>query len=63
MTKSELCAIQDNIKIERGIGRDAIIQLALGLQWRIVHISAEVVSKNIKELEKLLNQLATPGQK
>lgn len=46
-----------------GNGRDAIIQLALGLQWRIVHISAEVVSKNIKELEKLLNQLATPGQK
>lgn len=35
--------------------RDAIIQISLGLDWKIIHIPAEKIRKDIKKLKQILN--------
>ena len=34
--------------------REAVIQLSFGLEWRIIHIPAEKISKNIKKLKNVI---------
>lgn len=43
--------------------REAVIQLSLGLDWKIIHIPAELISVDIKKLKVIIKKLATPGQK
>ena len=42
--------------------REAVIQLSLGMEWRILHIPAEYIRKHIKELDTMI-QIATRGKK
>ena len=41
-------------KPKRHSDREAIIQLAFGLDWKIIHIPAELISKDITKLEKII---------
>ena len=34
--------------------REATIQLSLGLDWKIIHIPAELIEKNIKKLKTII---------
>lgn len=34
--------------------REAIIQFTLGLEWKIVHVPAELISKDIRKLKKII---------
>ncbi len=36
--------------------REAEIQLKIGLDWKIVHIPAELISKDIQKLNKVIQQ-------
>lgn len=36
--------------------REGTIQLSLGLDWKIVHIPAELISKDIRKLDKLIEK-------
>ena len=38
-----------------GGDREAIIQLSLGLDWKIIHIPAEYIAKNIRKLKKIID--------
>jgi very-short-patch-repair endonuclease len=40
---------------KRNDGREGIIQLTLGLDWKIIHIPAELIAKDIRKLEKAIN--------
>lgn len=35
--------------------REAFIQMSLGLQWRIIHIPAELIEKNITKLQEAID--------
>ena len=37
--------------------REAIIQFSLGLDWKIIHIPAEEISKNITKLKRVIQSL------
>lgn len=36
--------------------REAIIQLALGIDWKIVHIPAELIEKDVKKLKEVIDK-------
>ena len=38
--------------------REAIIQLSLGLDWKIIHVPAEYISKDIQKLEQIIKILS-----
>lgn len=38
--------------------REAIIQLALGLDWKIIHIPAEYIAKDIQKVEQIIKELS-----
>lgn len=45
--------------------REATIQLCLGFDWKIIHIPASLISKDIQKLEKIISKfgnVATPGK-
>lgn len=45
--------------------REATIQLCLGFDWKIIHIPASFISKDIQKLEKIISKfgnVATPGK-
>jgi very-short-patch-repair endonuclease len=45
--------------------REAVIQLSLGMDWKIIHIPASLISKDIQKLEKIISKfgnVATPGK-
>lgn len=45
--------------------REAVIQLSLGMDWKIIHIPASSISKDIQKLEKIISKfgnVATPGK-
>lgn len=35
--------------------REAIIQLSLGFEWGIIHIPAELIAKDIRKLQRIIN--------
>ena len=37
--------------------REAKIQLSLGVQWRILHIPAELIAKDIKKLKACIDAI------
>lgn len=41
-----------------GGDREAVIQFSLGLDWKILHIPAEDISKQIYKLQEVINRLA-----
>ena len=38
--------------------REAIIQLALGLDWKIIHIPAEYIAKDIQKVEQIIEEIS-----
>ena len=38
-----------------GGGREATIQLALGMDWRIIHIPAELIAEDIQKLKTIID--------
>ena len=38
--------------------REAIIQLALGLDWKIIHIPAEYIAKDIQNVEQIIEEIS-----
>lgn len=38
--------------------REAIIQLSLGLDWKIIHVPAEKIAKDISKIENIINVLS-----
>lgn len=39
---------------QKGTDREAKIQLALGVEWEIIHLPAEAIRKNIKAVDKCI---------
>ena len=39
--------------------REATIQMSLGIEWRIIHIPAELIAKNITKLNEIIQQFGT----
>ena len=37
--------------------REAIIQMALGLDWEIIHVPAELISKDIQKLRRVIETI------
>lgn len=39
--------------------RESTIQMSLGIEWRIIHIPAELIAKNITKLNEIIQQFGT----